>query len=62
MSPRPPDTLEAHVSFEGNRLAPGYLRDAYELLGPTLSVRKPAATETMPPPLILTPAPEETLS
>jgi hypothetical protein len=59
MSPRPPDTLEVHVSFEVNRLAPTYLIDAYELLAPTVSVRKPAVTESTTPFLIPMPAPEE---
>ena len=62
MSPRPPDTLEVHVSFEVNRLAPTYLIDAYQLLVPTLPVRKPAATESTPSLLIPTPAPEEKIS
>jgi hypothetical protein len=62
MRQRPPNILEVHVSFEVNRLAPTYLIDAYELLLPAIPVRKPAAPETMPPPLILTPASEETLS
>ena len=62
MSPRPPDTLEVHVSFEVNRLAPTYLRDAYELLVPTVPTRKPAATESTPSLPIPTPAPEEKLS
>jgi hypothetical protein len=60
MSPRPPDTLEVYVSFEVNRLAPTYLIDAYELLVPMVSVRKPAATESQPTPLLPKPAPEET--
>jgi hypothetical protein len=60
MSPRPPDTLEVHVSFEVNRLAPTYLRDAYELLVPAVSVRKPATAEFQPTSLLPTPAPEET--
>ena len=46
MSLRPPDTLEVHVSFEVNRLAPAYLIDAYELLVPMVSVQKPVATES----------------
>jgi hypothetical protein len=58
MGPRPPDTLEVHVSFEVSRLAPTYLIDAYELLVPTVSVRKPAIAE--PQPTSLLPAPEET--
>jgi hypothetical protein len=59
MGPRPPGTLEVHVSFEVNRLAPTYLIDAYALLVPLVSVRKPAATESQPTSL-LPPAPEET--
>jgi hypothetical protein len=59
MGPRPPDILEVHVSFEVNRLAPTYLIDAYELLVPALSVRKPAVTESQPTSLLPTPAPEE---
>ena len=59
MSPRPPDTLEVHVSFEVNRLAPTYLIDAYDLLVPTVSVRKPIATESTPTLLMPAPAPEE---
>jgi hypothetical protein len=59
MGPRPPDTLEVHVSFEVNRLAPTYLLDAYELLVPTVSVRKPAATESKPTSLLLISALEE---
>jgi hypothetical protein len=59
MSPRPPDTLEVHVSFEVNRLAPTYLIDAYALLVPTISVRKPVATESQPTSLLPIPAPEE---
>jgi hypothetical protein len=62
MNPRPPDTLEVHVSFEVNRLAPTYLIDAYELLVPTLPTRKPAAIESTPSRLGPTPAPEEQLS
>ena len=60
MGPRPPDTLEVHVSFEVNRLAPTYLIDAYELLVPAVSVRKPAMAESQPTSLLATPAPEET--
>jgi hypothetical protein len=60
MSPRPPDTLEVHVSFEVNRLAPTYLIDAYELLVPTVSVRKPVATESQSASLLSIPRPEET--
>jgi hypothetical protein len=41
MSQRPIDTLEVHVSFEGNRFASIYLIDAYELLLPTVAERKP---------------------
>jgi hypothetical protein len=59
MSPRPPDTLEVHVSFEVNRLAPTYLQDAYGLLVPTVSVRKPVTTESQPISLLPMPAPEE---
>jgi hypothetical protein len=59
MSPRPSDTLEVHVSFEGNRLAPTYLLDAYELLVPTVSVRKPAVTESKPTSLLPISASEE---
>jgi hypothetical protein len=59
MSPRPPDTLEVHVSFEVNRLAPTYLIDAYELIVPTISVRKPAATESQSAPWLPLPMPEE---
>ncbi len=59
MGPRPPDTLEVHVSFEVNRLAPTYLIDAYELLVPAVSVRKPAVTESQSPSLRPIPAPEE---
>jgi hypothetical protein len=59
MSPHPPDTLEVHVSFEMNRLAPTYLMDAYELLVPTVSVRKPVATASQPASLLSIPAPEE---
>ena len=59
MGLRPPDTLEVHVSFEINRLAPTYLRDAYELLVPTVSVRKPAATESQSASLRPIPATEE---
>ena len=47
MNPRPPDTLEVHVSFESNRLASAYLADAYELLLPTVPDRKPAASESI---------------
>ena len=60
MSQRPPDTLEVHVSFEGNRLAPTYLIDAYELLVSTVSVRKPAATASQSTSLLPISAPEET--
>ena len=60
MSPRPPDTLEVHVSFEANRLAPTYLIDAYALLVPTISLRKPAMAESQPTSLLPMPAPEET--
>jgi hypothetical protein len=60
MGPRPPDTLEVHVSFEVNRLAPTYLIDAYELLVPLVSVRKPAVNESQPTSLLPPPAPEET--
>jgi hypothetical protein len=59
MRPRPPNILEVHVSFEGNRLAPTYLIDAYELLVPTISVRKPTAAESTPPLLMPAPASEE---
>jgi hypothetical protein len=62
MSPHLSDTLEVHVSFEVNRLAPTYLRDAYELLVPPVPTRKPAASESTPSLLIPTPAPEEKLS
>jgi hypothetical protein len=41
MSQHPPHSLEVHVSFEVNRLAPVYLADAYELLISTVSERKP---------------------
>jgi hypothetical protein len=47
MNPRPPDTLEVHVSFETNRLASAYLADAYELLLPTVPDRKPVAAESI---------------
>ena len=60
MRQRPPNILEVHVSFEGNRLAPTYLIDAYELLVPLVSVRKPAIAESQPTSLLPTPAPEET--
>jgi hypothetical protein len=60
MSPRPSDTLEVHVSFEVNRLAPLYLIDAYELLVSTVPERKPATTESTPPSGRLVSAPEET--
>jgi len=60
MGLRPPDTLEVHVSFEVNRLASTYLIDAYDLLVPLVSVRKPAMTESQPTSLLPTPAPEET--
>ena len=60
MGPHPPDTLEVHVSFEVNRLAPTYLVDAYELLVPTVSVRKPAAAASQPISLLPISAPEET--
>jgi hypothetical protein len=59
MSPRPPDTLEVHVSFEVNRLAPTYLIDAYALLVPTMSVRKPITTESPSASLLPLPRPEE---
>jgi hypothetical protein len=59
MSPRPPDTLEVHVSFEVHRLAPTYLIDAYALLVPTISVRKPVATESPSASLLPIPRPEE---
>jgi hypothetical protein len=59
MSPRPPDTLEVHVSFEVNRLAPTYWIDAYGLLVPTVSVRKPVATESQSASLLPIPVPEE---
>jgi hypothetical protein len=59
MSPRPPDTLEVHVSFEVHRLAPTYLLDAYELLVPTRPVRKPVATESQSASLLPLPVPEE---
>ena len=59
MNPRSPDTLEVHVSFEVNRLAPTYLRDAYALLVPTVSVHESAAPESTPSLEIPTPAPEE---
>ena len=62
MSPHPRDTLEVHVSFEMNRLAPSYWIDAYELLVPTIPTRKPAATESTPSLRIPMPAPEEKLS
>jgi hypothetical protein len=58
MSPRPPDTLEVHVSFEGNRLAPIYLVDAYELLVPTVPDRKSAAAESTLSSSAPTPTPE----
>jgi hypothetical protein len=60
MGPHPPDTLEVHVSFEVNRLAPTYLIDAYELLVPAASVRKPAAAASQPISLLPISAPEET--
>jgi hypothetical protein len=59
MSPRPPDTLEVHVRFEVNRLAPTYLIDAYALLVPTMFVRKPVTTESPSASLPLLPRPEE---
>jgi hypothetical protein len=59
MSPRPPDTLEVHVSFEVNRLAPTYLIDAYALLVPTVSVQKPVATQSQSASLLPIPVPEE---
>jgi hypothetical protein len=59
MSPRPPDTLEVHVSFEINRLAPTYLIDSYALLVPTISVRKPVVTESPSASLLPIPRPEE---
>lgn len=59
MDPRLPNTLEVHVSFEVNRLAPTYLIDAFELLVPTISVRKPAATESRSASLLPIPRPEE---
>jgi hypothetical protein len=52
MSQRPSHALEVHVSFEVNRLAPVYLVDAYELLIPPVSERKPvdvAASLLSPP-------------
>lgn len=48
MRSRRPNTLEVHVSFEVNRRARAHLIDAYQLLVPTASKRKPAATEPHP--------------
>jgi hypothetical protein len=59
MGLRPPDTLEVHVSFEVNRLAPTYLIDAYALLVPTVSVQKPVATESPSASWLPIPVPEE---
>ena len=59
MSPRPPDTLEVHVSFEVNRLAPVYLIDAYGLLVPAPPVRNPAVAASQSTPLLPISASEE---
>jgi hypothetical protein len=59
MSQRPPHTLEVHVSFEANRLAPVHLTDAYELLVPTVLERKPATAELMLAPSLQKQAPEK---
>jgi len=61
MRQRRPDTLEVHVSFEVTRLAATYLIDAYQLLVPTASQRKPTAPELTSTSRTTTsaPAPEE---
>jgi hypothetical protein len=60
MSQRLPHTLEVHVSFERNWLAPVYLIDAYELLVPPASERKPGGiAESLLTPLQEKPAPAE---
>lgn len=61
MRSRRPNTLEVHVSFEVNRRARAHLIDAYQLLVPTASKRKPAATEPTPTSrrAVLVPVPKE---